>query len=429
MQKMSAALVTLSLAMSLSGCWEAKGPGPAPGGTEPVLDSGAQASMRIMWWGSPARYDATIRALQWYEKKHPKVRFEPETTNFEQYENRLTTLQAAGSLPDLIQLDAAWLKDWMKSGSLAELPPRLASGIDTTLRESGIHDNKLYAIPLGVTAFGFIYNKTAFQELGIPEPQPNWTWDEFQSALLNMKKHLAPGQYVFQDMTVLPNMYEAYQLSKGLPWPRAQGQFKYDKDTWLEWITMTSEWRKNGISAPPELTVSDRSFEEGLDLFLSGKVLMKALHSSEMPAYESLRPGTMGVVSIPVDQRGGGWIKASMYWAVRADSPHKEEASRFIEWFVQDVQAGEILGTTRGLPVSSSVRAKLEPGWSRPDRLAASIVRMTEPRAPAFDSGPGLSGAWLKFDREYRNLLREIMFNRISAEQAWARMEAMAKEW
>ena len=46
--------------------------------------SGGKIEMRISWWGSDARHNATIDALEAYMRRHPNINISPEYQGFDE---------------------------------------------------------------------------------------------------------------------------------------------------------------------------------------------------------------------------------------------------------------------------------------------------------------------------------------------------------
>ncbi|HNQ99391.1 MAG TPA: sugar ABC transporter substrate-binding protein [Trueperaceae bacterium] len=65
------------------------------------------------------------------------------------------------------------------SGHLAGKEDEYFPGpLDTLRYEGGI-----YGVPFYTNALGMFYNKTAFEEAGLPLPDDDWTWDDFRTAV------------------------------------------------------------------------------------------------------------------------------------------------------------------------------------------------------------------------------------------------------
>jgi ABC-type glycerol-3-phosphate transport system substrate-binding protein len=382
-----------------------------------------------MWWGSQARHDATLKALDLYTKKNPNVSFEPEYQAFDGYLDKMSTMAAARNLPDVIQTDAAWISDWGSTNRLMDLTNSInTKDVDPALLNTGKYKDKLIAIPLGSNSFGMVYNKALMEKLGITPPKSGWTWDDFFKFAKDAKAKLDKDKYVIKDFTIENGFYDAYQLSKGKGWPRAEGKFNFDKATWLEWMNKFAEMRAAGIVAPADVNVSDKKLDAKLDLLVQDKILLRDSHSAEFTGFDALKPGQLALVTAPKDKQGGGWLKASMYWSISPDTKSAEEAKRFIDWFINDPEAADLLGTSRGVPVSKKIVSGLESKFSPADKVGIELNDKTAVDGQPFYPGPGLKNGWDKFEKEYTNIVQQIMFGKLTPEKAWDEVEKLGKD-
>ena len=92
----------------------------------------------------------------------------------------IKTRMLAGDVPDVINLypQSIELKEWAKAGYLEDLTeePYLENIKNGYAQRFAIED-RVYSIPLTANVYGFYYNKTAFEEMGIQAPE---TWAEFE---------------------------------------------------------------------------------------------------------------------------------------------------------------------------------------------------------------------------------------------------------
>ncbi|GIQ67112.1 hypothetical protein PACILC2_56800 [Paenibacillus cisolokensis] len=174
-----AVLLILSACSSGGGNSGDESGGTSTGGGE---DGGKSRTLSIMWWGTDARHEATKQALELYTQQNPGVSFKPEYMAWDAYWQKLPTLAASKSIADVLQMDAAYLQEYVARGQLEDLSDiDLSDVVDAAVIENLKIDGKLYVIPLSLNAQGIAYNKTELEAAGIPLPHKDWTWEEFSN--------------------------------------------------------------------------------------------------------------------------------------------------------------------------------------------------------------------------------------------------------
>ena len=113
-------------------------------------------------------------------------------------------------------------------------------------------------------------------------------------------------------------------------------------------------------------------------LVATGKAATSFMWSNQLPEAQKLTQDELGVVTYPGAPKAQ-WARASMYWAAFRGTRHPETVIDVINFLVNDVEAGQILGTERGLSANLTVRSYVEnsltdPSMKRSTSFETSMV-------------------------------------------------------
>lgn len=419
-----AVLLILSACSSGGGNSGDESGGTSTGGGE---DGGKSRTLSIMWWGTDARHEATKQALELYTQQNPGVSFKPEYMAWDAYWQKLPTLAASKSIADVLQMDAAYLQEYVARGQLEDLSDiDLSDVVDAAVIENLKIDGKLYVIPLSLNAQGIAYNKTELEAAGIPLPHKDWTWEEFFQWARDARTKLPEGKYPIGDTTTWDG-YQYYQASQGKGPVMADGgkTFNLDKETFMTFFHTYEEFRKAGIVPPAEKSGAFLENDPQADPMASGTVMTRGATTGSVSALEQLMPGQVGVVNMPVGPAGGGWAQSTIFLSVSANSKQKEEAKKFVKWFIADKEAGKILGLTRGIPINPDIYSELEPTLEPKDKLGKELYDISLNKAmPFYPAAAGYSEFVDGFKRE----MDAVAFGQQSVEEAYDKLDKMGKE-
>ncbi|WP_338552132.1 extracellular solute-binding protein [Paenibacillus sp. KS-LC4] len=430
------ALLTLALVLTTTACSGNSGSGGGNQGVEPSSPAetaaggeagGAATTLGIMWWGSDARHEATKKALDLYSQQFPHVKFKPEFMAWDAYWQKLPTLAASKSITDVLQMDAAYIQEYVSRGQLEDLSDIDLSGIvDPNVLKNLQINGKLYGIPLSQNAQGFAYNKTELEQLGIPLPHKDWTYDEFFQWARDARAKLPEGKYPIGD-TATWDGFNYYQTAMGKPPIMSDGgkTFTLDKELFMTFYGIYDDFRKNKIVPPAELAASFLENDPQADPMASGKVLTRGATTGSVSALEQLMPGKLGVVNLQTGPAGGGWAQSTIFLSVSANSKNKEEAKKFVKWFITDLEAGKALGLTRGLPINPEIFKALEPTLEAKDLLGKEIYDMSVDKALPFYSPAAGFSEWVD---AYKKEMDAVSFGQQSIEDAYNKIDKLGKE-
>lgn len=354
---MTRLVAIIGAAAMLAGC--GKAPAEKTGG-----ENGDQVELRISWWGSDARHEATLEVLDLFMEKYPNIKVSAEYQGFDGYHDKLMTQISSGTEPDVYQLDNnVYFANLVASDKLGDLTPYIGKELKLDdYPESALtwakYNGVQYGVPSGLNGPLFVWNKNIFDEAGVAYPTDDWTWEDFEKACIEI--HEKTGKYgmkepsYFLTMTLVRQMNQWFATEEGelLDFTEALGKVyaKYN------------EYREKGIFPPLELTVGQESQQD--NLFLSGDAACEVNHIATVPQdHAAMADGVeLGISLIPgTKQNGGSYMLASMPWTLGKGSKHPKEAATLIDFLINDKEAAKILMTVRGVPAPESVRETISP--------------------------------------------------------------------
>ncbi len=394
-------------------------------------DSAAkQVKLRISWAGSQVRHDATLKALETYTANNPHVTFEPEYMGFDTYDTKMLTYSAAKNLPDIFQIDTNYMLDYAVRNQMFDLSDGINTDeVDSVLLDAGKSGGVQYAIPIGANAIALHYNKVMFEKLGIVVPEDGFTWEELIQTAREVKPKLEKGQYLIQDFSIGKDniemdKYEIYQIAQGKgQLYKPDGTFNFDKETYIEFNNLFAQLREEGIVPPADVTMANKENDPILDNLLNGTIMVARGYAASLGAIDGVKPGEFGLMPAPRTGQSGTYLLPSQFFAISHNSQHVEEAKKFIDWFINDVEAGHALGLSRGPQVSKKLSEALSDGYNDVEKQQVAYIEKAKEIASPFTSKPKGYG---NFASEYNKISQQIGFNQITPEEGY---ELIEKKW
>ncbi|MEE4543129.1 extracellular solute-binding protein [Streptomyces sp. V4-01] len=347
------AVVSAVLATTLSGC--GSGSGSDSKTIKVVYQQVLNNSNKVQ-----ATYLAPM--VEAFEKAHPgtKVKLVPVTASENDYYTKIQLMMRSPSTaPDLVYEDTATINSDVAGGYLRPLDPYLSSWADWSQYAAPskaamkyAEDGKTYGVPDNTDTRGIWYNKTVFQQAGIPVPWQPKTWDDVLAAARTVKARL-PGVTPINVYTGVAggeqsSMQGFEMLLYGTP---AANNALYDT-TQKKWVVGSKGFRdaldfvhtvySTGIGPTAQKALgANFTAEVGTELLPQNKLAID-LDGSWMPN-NWIRTGpkpwpewqkSMGMAAMPT-QSGQGSGKVSMSggwaWSIPAKSGNPDLAFAFLK--------------------------------------------------------------------------------------------------
>ncbi|WP_309133513.1 extracellular solute-binding protein [Cellulomonas sp.] len=340
---------------------------PSAGGTADTTP----VTLNFTWWGNDDRAARYNEALELFNEEYPHITVNGTFAAFPDYWTQRSTEAAGRNLPDVMQFDLSYLREFNQSGQLLDLQEHIdsgaidLSGFDETLVESGVLDGKTIGIPTSTNTLGMFVNPNLLEQTGVEFPDAEtYTYDEYNEFIASVAaagQSTAEGYQIYGggDYTATFWFFIQYLLQKGVTPFEEDGTLGFDEDDVVEYLEMTADLRANKAVYPVErgvalkplggFTVNESASEISWDNFLAGYVADSGTENLEITQIPSVEPGEKAL-----------FFKPSMLYSIGANTEHPEAAATLVNFLLTDPEVGRIFGTSKGVPADEEQRAAVE---------------------------------------------------------------------
>ncbi|WP_419911464.1 ABC transporter substrate-binding protein [Hoeflea sp.] len=299
---------------------------------------GQDAELTIESWRNDDLEIWQSKLIPAFEAKHPgiKVKFTPLAPT--EYDAAIGAKLAAGSAGDLITcrpFDKSL--ELYNQGHLASLNDLEGmANFGDVAKSAWITDDGSHAfcVPMASVIHGFIYNKDAFEELGLSVPQ---TEDEFFAALDKIKED---GTYIPMAMGT-NDQWEAatmgYQNIGPNYWKGEEGRLalikgdqKLTDELWVQPYSTLARWKDylgDGFEA--------QTYPDSQNMFTLGRAAIYPAGSWEISGFNNLADFEMGAFPPPVRAAGDECYisdHTDIAIGMNTASENPEAAKAFLNW-------------------------------------------------------------------------------------------------
>jgi len=301
-----------------------------------------QIAISFMGWGQPSEqavFEAMIAAFQ---EEYPNVTVEYVNVPPGEFLQRLSTLAAAGDLPDVFYMADGWFGNWVSRGQLLPIEQyvpeeELANIWEQALlryRYDGtvVGQGELYCLPKDVGPWVMVYNKDLFDAKGVPYPalDGSWTWDQALVDFQALTEFAADGSVISFGACSIP--------TEGVVWSNGADFLNEDRTV----VTVDDPYFVEAVQWLADLAnvhhvmpnQADLASQGAWDMWLAGKCATFAMGPWDQPTFWEL-PFGWDIAPFPSSPRTGvpaSWT-GSMGFAVAATTEYPEEAVALARYF------------------------------------------------------------------------------------------------
>ena len=316
-----------------------------------------EKKLTFMFRGGPDEKTAYDAAIARFEEANG-VDVDIIVTTADEYNTKLKAAIAGKQIPDVFYVAPGDVQSYVGNGIIKDITADV-EGVDTidldNIWDYGIDsyrfDGKLmgqgpiYALPKDIGPFSFGYNKTMFEEAGIPAPDPDkpYTFDEFVDVAKSLTKDTDGDGALDQwgtGLNVAWNL-QAFAWSNGADFLN-EDRTKVTVDTpefaeALQWFADLQNVHGITPSAGEAQTL------DTYQRWMEGQIAFFPIAPWDLSTFEKL-PFDYDVIPYPAGSTGepATWI-GTLGIAVAANSDFPDEAVKLAQYLSTDVEAQQSL--------------------------------------------------------------------------------------
>ncbi len=401
---------------------------------------GEDANLRFMWWGGDTRHAQTIEALELYMANNPGTRIEFEYTGWSGYFDKLLTQIAGNNAPDIVQLSYTSVSEYVYRDQLLSLSDAIDDG---TFRVENLnedllgvynYDGNLYAVPSGINAQLLYYNIDMFDELGVDYPTSGMTLDEYYDLGRTVNDAArAAGNEDFYGLNAFTADYAGFDVAfqrmildfGGNMWTQDSSAAAFNSDAGLQTLAYSNIPFEEGFAPPLELTKSN---PDGISDFAIGRTSMVIANATVAAVYEDGAEFEVGMALAPFGNNYNvTWYQASQVFTIMNQTEYPTEAIKVLDFMINDLEAGAILGFERGISLNEEVRSSFVDEMTDFEKLQLELVNSVADNIDEKVMEPYPIG-YINIHTEASRILEGYYYGATTAEDALAELETYAND-
>ncbi|NRQ12980.1 putative ABC transporter substrate-binding protein YesO [Ensifer sesbaniae] len=368
----------------------------------------AKTVVHVMHQGDPGWVKAYGDVAKRFEEANPDIDVEMIYAPHDAYNEKFSAAVMAKQLPDVMELDAPFLANYVWSGYLQPIKPLVDQDLLDDMTSSNISqgtypiDKDLYAIGLTDSSVVLYGNKKYLEAIGARIPKSvddAWTREEFEGYLEKLSK-LEGVKWPIDTFRGYGIKTEWITYAYG-PLLESAGCDLIDRKTWtasgtldseacVKALTMMQTWVKNGWVVPTS-SGTNQFYAEG-----QPAALAMGGHWFYAEAAAAMKDDIVVMPLPKIGERGvspnGTWI-----WGISATSENPEAAGKYLSFLLKDKEYREYAKTQSAYPGLKSFAAE-SPLYAEGGPLAvafeqASKTAVARPPHPAY---PTITSAFMQ---------------------------------
>lgn len=439
MRKRIACLLTTAMVVStmiLAGCGsKTTNTADGKGGT----DKNSPVQIRVAWWGDAKRNELYNKILDAFEAENTNIKTVREPQSWTDYWDKLKVQSASGGGPDYMGMHPQFASDYIRRGIVEPLDKYIKDGtIDTSKWEkasieTGTVDGVVYMIPMGLTSASMFVNTTMLEGLGVKAPEFNWSFDDYKTIGLEVRKAAdAKGQkkvWFTNDNSGALQFFRYYARQNGKDLYTNDGQMAFNEQDLVSWWTLWNDYRKSGIVPDAATTTEYAKAVLQDNLFAKKMIAAMSVPINQFTQYSNAVPDSKLIAVRHPSQAGkqvGEYIEGGHFAISSKTSDDKKSAgAKLMNFWTNKEAAQKLYKLDQGVPGNTDMAKVITPLLNPTDKTVIDYVgEVSKIARPTTFAPAGAS----EIDSLFQTAAEEVRFEKKTPEQAAADFMVKAQE-
>ena len=390
----------------------------------------SSGEIRFLVFGEPEELKAFREVVAAYGEVEPEVEVQLiEASDRDDLIARLSTSIAGGRPPDLFLINYRFFGQFAARGALEPIEDRFESSTAfepddfyPQALDAFRYDGRLVCLPQNVSSLVVYYNRDLFEQAGVAEPEPGWTWGEMVAKAIELTRDEDGDGNVDQyGLGVEPTLIRIapFVWSNGgelVDDVRRPTRFTLDTPAAQEAMQAFFDLRQLHLVVPTEEEIES---EDDETRFLNGRTAMVLSSRRATPAFRTITAFDWDVAALPRHERQAGILHSDAY-CLTAASEEKDAAWRFMEFALGP--EGQRITARSGRTVPSLISVSRSEAFLDPDAKPANS-RVFLDTIDAIRRVPNIS-TWPEIEDASEGILEGGLYENVSPAEVAAQLEA-----
>ena len=254
-------------------------------------NGGNTKKIKVLNWGTESEGAVWVELAKSFTEK-TGIQIDVETAEWSVYWDKINTLYAAGTPPEVFAMDAPLFMDWYSRGALLSLQDFLdkdtevLSALYPVTLNAYKTDKGFFGLPRDFQTIALFYNKDMFDKAGVPYPDETWTWEDLSITAKKLIVKDKSGYYT--QWGFAPDLWDVELLMSSLVWSYGGTILSPDyKKTTIADNMEPWQLLSKMIIVDKSIPDMDTQAQYGGDLFYAGKAAMTPMGHWSVPQYSS----------------------------------------------------------------------------------------------------------------------------------------------